>query len=86
VLEQAGFEVVGVLPERLDFPFVDPAASCDTNLRAAGHEQTGTLTPEEQTQLRRIYFAALREAEEADPVAFLRADVLLAIGRANRRL
>jgi SAM-dependent methyltransferase len=76
-LEAAGFEVVRLLPDRVDFVTVDPVLAWEANSRAGGHAAARSLDADQQAALRQEFVAAL----EADAGSAARADVIFAIGR-----
>ncbi len=80
-LERAGFEVVDVVSEPIDFSPQDLALAWESNYRALAHAEVRRLAAEQQAALKRAYLGALSREEAADPGAFSRAEMLYALGR-----
>jgi ubiquinone/menaquinone biosynthesis C-methylase UbiE len=80
-LEAAGFTCEKVIPDTITFTAQDRALAWESNLRSASHEAARRLSDEQQGDLRRIYLAALADADRADPGVLGRADLLYVVGR-----
>lgn len=80
-LERAGFAVVNIVSEAIEFSAHDLTRAWDSNLRSAWHGGVRRLGEAQQAALRRAYEEALAAAACDDPAALHRASILYAIGR-----
>jgi ubiquinone/menaquinone biosynthesis C-methylase UbiE len=80
-MESAGFSCEDVLEEAIEFTPQDRALAWESNVRSASHEAASQLSAGQLRELRRIYLAALSNAERTTPGILGRADLLYAVGR-----
>lgn len=81
VLEQAGFEVVDIVSETIEFTPEDLSAAWESNFRSAAHSDAQRLGREEQRALRSAFLSALERDQREHPGLLNRAAVLYAFGR-----
>jgi ubiquinone/menaquinone biosynthesis C-methylase UbiE len=81
-LEAAGFDVIDIVSETVQFTAQDLSLAWESNSRSAGHADVRRLSAEDQRALKSAYQAALARAESDSPGSLSRADVLYALGRA----
>jgi ubiquinone/menaquinone biosynthesis C-methylase UbiE len=84
VLEGAGFEVVTIVHEAIEFSPQDLTLAWESNARSAAHSNIQRLSEEEQETLKIRYLDALAREEGEHPGALKRADILYALGRRRR--
>jgi ubiquinone/menaquinone biosynthesis C-methylase UbiE len=80
-LAAAGFDVVDIISEAIEFSAHDLSQAWDANFRSAGHVDVQRLSHEDQQSMKSAYFAALAREESNHPGALTRADLLYAVGR-----
>jgi ubiquinone/menaquinone biosynthesis C-methylase UbiE len=80
-LEEAGFEVVAIIPEVITLSPADVENAWQSNSRSPAYADIRRLSAEDQLTLERRYLEALAEQERRHPGALARADILDAIGR-----
>jgi ubiquinone/menaquinone biosynthesis C-methylase UbiE len=80
-LETAGFEVVEIVSEPIEFSGDDLSQAWDANFRSAGHVAVQQLSLENQESMKGAYLAALAREELNHPGALSRADLLYVVGR-----
>jgi ubiquinone/menaquinone biosynthesis C-methylase UbiE len=84
-LETAGFTVIDILSETIEFTAQDLALAWESNLRSAGHAEAQRLSAEDQQAFRRAYLAALARAAADEPGALNQARLLYCIGQRGPR-
>jgi len=80
-LEAAGYEVVDIVSETVEFSPEDLALAWESNVRSAGHEAVRGLSAAEQRALKDAYDTALANAERESAGSVRRAGILYAFGR-----
>lgn len=80
-LEAAGYQVVDIVSETVEFSPEDLALAWESNVRSAGHEEVRRLGAAEQRALKDAYDTALANAERESPGSVRRAGILYAFGR-----
>jgi ubiquinone/menaquinone biosynthesis C-methylase UbiE len=80
VLEAAGFEVVTIVSETIDFTPQDLSLAWESNFRSAGHAEVRRLGPEALRALEQAYRDALAREIARDAAVFSRAHLLYAVG------
>jgi ubiquinone/menaquinone biosynthesis C-methylase UbiE len=80
-LAAAGFEIVDVVSETMEFTTQDLTLAWESNVRSAGHAEVQRLSDRALAELRRTYLDALAREESEHPGALSRAEILYALGR-----
>lgn len=80
-LEAAGFAVVEILHEPVEFSAGDLALAWESNSRSAAYVEVGRLHPAQIEELRNRYLERLALEEQRDAAALRRVDVIYALGR-----
>jgi SAM-dependent methyltransferase len=80
-LNEAGFTVVDIVSEVVEFSAQDLALAWEANFRAYAHEDVRRLDVDHQAALKSQYLEALAREESGNPDTFNRADILYAAGR-----
>lgn len=80
-LEDAGFAVVEIVGEPVEFSTDDLELAWESNSRSAAHVEVGRLPPAQLDDLKARYLDRLAHEVRRDPAALRRADVIYAIGR-----
>jgi ubiquinone/menaquinone biosynthesis C-methylase UbiE len=81
VLVSAGFEVVTIVSEAIEFSAQDMTLAWESNARSAAHSNIQRLSDEEQETLKSRYLDALAREENEQPGALKRAGIIYALGR-----
>lgn len=81
VLESAGFEVVDIVSETVEFSAEDLTLAWESNFRSAAHADVQHLSDQEQHALKSTHLATLAREECEHPGALRRAEVLYAFGQ-----
>ena len=80
-LEAAGFEVVDIVSETIEFSSQDLTLAWESNVRSTGHAEVQRLSAQEHGALKDAYLNALAREEQEHPGALGQADILYALGR-----
>ena len=81
ILEAAGFEVVEIVSEAIEFSPQDLSRAWESNFNAAGHSAVRRLSDHDQRALKEMYMNALDREGRSKPGTVERADMLYALGR-----
>jgi ubiquinone/menaquinone biosynthesis C-methylase UbiE len=81
VLEAAGFTVIDIVSETIEFTSQDLALAWESNFRSAAHGDAQRLSDDAQEAFQRAYLKALAQEGLEHPGALNTASLLYAIGR-----
>jgi ubiquinone/menaquinone biosynthesis C-methylase UbiE len=80
-LQTAGFDVITLTEESLEFMPMDLSMAWESNLRSAGHEGAQRLSPSDQDRLKSMFLAEMSETLDRDRAALENAEMLYAVAR-----
>jgi ubiquinone/menaquinone biosynthesis C-methylase UbiE len=81
-LEAAGFAVLDIVGDIVEFTAQDFTLAWESNYRSAGHAPVQSLDAEDQARLKQAYLEALAREQREDAGALARAGILYAVGTA----
>jgi ubiquinone/menaquinone biosynthesis C-methylase UbiE len=80
-LAAAGFDVIGITSETIEFTSQDLTLAWESNFRSAGHAAVQSLSAETLEAFKYAYLNALAREEAERPGALNQADLLYVVGR-----